>query len=729
MCRAALLAAFALEARAAVELRPDVRNGSAAPLQGTFILRAVNADPSKEAQELRVEIAGAAVTVEEAPGTRWAVSLDAPGFWSPPGMVTMPPAGETKTVNVPVWRTTTLRGRLLVPEKQEVPKSVTVELESPPQPAKRPEIARGTRRDCDVAADGRWSCAVPATTLDVSVRVKGYAPAYRWGFALTPEKPADLGEIRLKQGASLLAFLDGETAKLLETPARATVKRMTATEASQTGDRLSAPLAEVTFNERGVAQLVSLPAGTFVLTVAAKGFAPSRVFPIDVTEGNETVLRRPVALEPPVTLHLTVRPVKDPNGQPWRVEVRRVATFSVGHEPEPAFRGPVDEHGHVHVDEQAPGSFQLAVTDGRGSVFARRDFAVADAMTSEVTIDVPVVPVRGKVLLGDAPLPADLWFGERTGQVSVRLNTNDEGIFEGSLPNGGEWTVQVAGRMPKLETVTHVAVGDDDIVLRIPDSVVRGIVVDPDRLPRDAVEVTANAAGRSVVTRVYPDGTFTFRGLPETAVDFQAADLRTGRRSASRQVAVKAGALEPPIELRLEPDRALKGRVVSRGGAVIGARVSAQAFVGPSSHPQVRDVSREDGGFELHVPEATQHAWIVVGAAGKTLQNYDVPMSGAPLTLELEPAGGTLLLSWPEDNLPNVARAGIPFMFADLASWARSQGNILTGRQLSVPNVAPGAYRACTIAPVQASPDARPEPRCREGVLAPGGTLTLDLSS
>ncbi|HET7434315.1 MAG TPA: carboxypeptidase-like regulatory domain-containing protein [Thermoanaerobaculia bacterium] len=726
---AALVAAFALESHAAVELQTAVRNGASKPQHSVIVLRAVDVKEGTEPEQRRIDVSAGPVTIDVAPDTRWALSVDAPGFWSPPGLLTIPPAGENKSVTVPLWQTTTLRGRLRLPEKEPLPQSVSVAIESPPLPAKRPEIARGTHVDCDVAADGAWSCAVPATPLDLAIRVKGYAPVYRWGAALAPEKALDLGDVRLQKGASLLAFLDADTAKLLSEPARATITRMVSTDPSQTGERLAAPVADVAFNERGVAQIVSLPVGTFVLTVAAKGFAPARVFPIEVYEANETVLRKPVELERPITLRLALHPPKDPNGNPWQAEFHRVATFSSGHDPEPAFRGPVDERGEVQVPNQAPGSFQVTVSDRAGSVFARRDFNFNDAATATASIDVPVVPVHGKVLLGDTPLPADLWFGGRNGSVRVFMRTNDEGAFEGSLPNDGDWTVQVTGRVPKLQTVTHVAVGDDEVMLRIPDTTVRGIVVDPDGLPRDKVEITANAAGRSVVIRAYQDGTFVFRGLPETAVDLQAADIRTGRRSRSLQVAVKSGALDPPIELRLEPDRALKGHVVSRGAPVIGARVAAQPFVGASSQPQVRVVSNEEGAFEVEIPEAAQHAWIVIGAPGKTLQNYDVPLNGNALTLDLEPVGGTLLLSWPKGNLPNVARAGIPLMLTDLTAWARSQGQALAGEQLRVSNLAPGPYRACTMAPVQTSPDAPPQPRCTDGVLAPGGTLTLDLGS
>ena len=183
------------------------------------------------------------------------------------------------------------------------------------------------------------------------------------------------------------------------------------------------------------------------------------------------------------------------------------------------------------------------------------------------------------------------------------------------------------------------------------------------------------------------------------------------------------------IQLRLEPDHPVEGRLVSRGAPVVGARVTAFALIEGKGNPQVRAVSDEKGSFELQLPEAAQRVTIVVGAPGRTLQSYDVALTGAPLVLEVEPIGGTLLLAWPKGNLPSLMRAGVALMLPDLASWARGQGEALMGQRLRVPNVAPGPYRACTMAPVKESAEAKPQVRCTEGNLAPGGTLTLDLGS
>jgi hypothetical protein len=728
---AIVLAGLALDSNAATQLRLVSRNGSAKAPHGLAVLRSVPdpQSPSQRTVTREVAFTGDSITIDEAPGSRWDLSLRATGYWAPPVVVTLPPVGQSQQMEIPVWRTTALSGRLRFPEKESAPKVITVAVESPPQPANSAEIVRGTQFDCELAADGAWACTVPATTLDLAIRIKGYAPVYRWSVALAPEHPTDLGDLRPQKGASLIAWLDTGSAKLLKEPASARLTRMIAPESSPTAARLGAPVAEAVFNARGAVQLVSLPAGTYVLTVTAKGFAPARAFPLEVFAGSETALRKPVKLEPPITVRLSVRPPKDPNGAPWLVDLRRVNDFAAGYDIEPAARKQVSATGFVEVPEQAPGSFQATVSDHAGSVFVRRDLDLREPHGEAIVIDVPLVPVRGKVLLGDAAFPSDLWFGQRNASVSVRLTTNDEGAFEGALPHDGLWSVQVAGRSQKLETILPVTVGPDDLVIRVPDTTASGSVVDPAGGPVDRMDVTANASGRIVSLRANPDGGFVFRGLPETTIGFEAHDLRTGRRSKSVETTLKAGEPREGIALRIEPEHQLSGHVLSRGAAVIGARVTAYAFFeGSGSAQQFRAVSNEQGAFDLQVPDAARHAWIIVGAPGKTLQSYDITLTGEPLVLELEPVGGALILAWPKASLPpNVTRAGVPLMLPDLTAWARPQGETLQGSRLRVPNVAPGPYRACS--PVRGAPDAKLQMRCTEGVLAPGGTLTLDLGS
>lgn len=727
---ALLLCTIAADLQAAVHLRlVPRRQFPVAEVRGSAVMRPVIADAqgAGEPAKRTVAFSGDSVVLDGARGTTWHVTLEIDGYWSPPAVVEMPAADTARQTDVPVWQTTTLLVRARFPDPP--PATIGVRAESPPEASREPEIARGTTFPCAAAGDGVTRCTLPATTLDLAFRADGYAPVYRWGVPLAAGKPADLGELRFSKGASVAAWLDRESTRMLEVPAKAILSRMIGPEASQTAARLRAPVAEATAGPAGAIQFVSVPPGVYVITVTAKGFAPARAFPIEVWEGKETALRKPIALERPMTIRLAVRPPAAPGGGAWTVDLRRANDFAGGHDAERAVRGRADAAGLIEVPDQTPGLFLATLTDESGNVYARRDLDIRAGDDAGVLLEVPVVPVRGRVLLGNDPLPSDLWFGGQDGMVSVKLIADDEGTFEGVLPRDGKWTVRVAGRTPALETQVVVDVGDEVLTVRLPDTTARGIVVDPDGGPVDQVEVTATSLGGAVALRTDSDGSFVFRGLPEESPTlFEARDLRTGRRSRSVQSLLKAGTSSEPVELRLEPDRRVTGRVVTRGAAVIGARVSAIALIDGTSAAQARTITNENGAFELQLPSAARRAQILVGAAGKTLQSYDVALTGEPFTLELDAVGGTLLLAWPSGDFPVLARAGVPLGVPDLTAWARSQGEVWHGQRLRVPNAAPGPYRLCTMKTVKGE-NGEARPRCREGTLAPGGTLSLDVGS
>lgn len=725
-----ILIGFAGHVHGAIDIRLAPRPGMAAPTDGVLVLRRIPDArlATDKPAEREVPIAGPVIRIDDAPETRWEVSLRSKGFWAAPVVVTFSPSEQVRPVDLPIWRTTTISGVVRPAVNEKLPQSLSVIAESPPQPAKTPEIMRGTRFPCALSAEGAWACTVPAAHLDIVLRIEGYAPIYQWGLVLNPDEPRDLGEIRLQKGASLTVWLDTQSLKTLKEPADALLTRLVASVPSQTTARLSVPVAEGQFNARGMVQLVSLPAGTYVLTVKAKGFAPARAFPIEIFAGKETALRKPITLHPPVVIRISVRPATDAQAQPWTVDVRRVNDFGSGIDVDPAVSGPISGDGMIEVKDQAPGSFLVTLSDHAGNVFMRRDLDLRDGTDANVTLDVPLVRVHGKVLLGEHPFPATLWFGGRNAQVSVKLSTNDEGEFEGTLPNRGQWTVALTGQKKNLDTVVSVVVGEDDVVVRIPETIVSGRVVDPAGGPIDQVEVTANAAGRPVTMRPRQDGSFAFYGLPEVTVLLRADDLRTGRSSKAVQASVKAGEPVERVELRLEPDREVNGRIMSRGIPVIGAQVTIVALMEPSS-PTVRGVSDEAGKFQFRVPSIAQRAWVIVGAPGKTLQNYEVVLNSGPVVLELEPIGGTVVLAWPKGNLPVVLRGGTPLPLPNLTGWARAQGEMLTGEQLRIPNLAPGSYRFCTMVPVVRSPNANAETVCKDGILPPAGVLNINLGS
>ncbi|MCU1229031.1 MAG: hypothetical protein JWO97_1915, partial [Acidobacteria bacterium] len=293
----------------AIAIRPLLRNAAAASAQLRFTARRVDdANVVKEITDglLRAE-----------PNSRWEVVVANDGWWSPTDDVTMPAAGTQIEHEIPLWRTGRISGRVAVAD-DKLPSTITWMVDSPPRRKKEPEIRRGTEFTCPVDADGKWVCSLPATLLDLTLRAKGFTPHYRWDVAIAVNENLDLGRFALKRGASFLAWLDRESAGLLKEPARASLLRPLSDAPSQTTARLREPVASATFNKRGAVQLTAVPAGVYLLEVRAKGFAVSRIYPVEIYEGKESVFRKGILLQPPLTVRLAVDPPGDPSGARWR---------------------------------------------------------------------------------------------------------------------------------------------------------------------------------------------------------------------------------------------------------------------------------------------------------------------------------------------------------------------------------------------------------------------------
>ncbi len=61
---------------------------------------------------------------------------------------------------------------------------------------------------CPVNADGSWTCDLPAGTLDLRLKSRGYMAQYRWNANLPAGGESDLGAFTLKQGASVVGRVE-----------------------------------------------------------------------------------------------------------------------------------------------------------------------------------------------------------------------------------------------------------------------------------------------------------------------------------------------------------------------------------------------------------------------------------------------------------------------------------------------------------------------------------------
>lgn len=699
-----------------VDLHFAYRNTPPSAVHGSVILVSRDKPPVTRSFELQQ---GGLTSVQAPADSVWDVAVRAEGWWSPGGELTVPK--ERATFEIPLWRTGQLRGRFKVHDRTtELPKAFEIHLESPPLLSLAPDLPAGTTIQCPIEENGRWSCGVPAGTRDLAFRTVIFTPVYRWGVAIASEAPLDLGVLVLKKGASLLAWLSRQALASAEAPVTARLLRQIATsEPSETGARLRVPVAEATFDSYGAVQLAPLPEGTYVLEVAAKGWATARVAGVEVREGSELVLRRAIDLERPLTLRLTIVPQAHPDGSPWMVEVARESDFTSGLDPMQAARKRTGADGLVVLKNQAPGTFRVRVEDRAGNALVSRSIRVGSQQDADHLVEVEPRVVRGSVLQGETPLPATLWFGGRDGDVRVKTTTDDDGKFETMLAPGNDWRVTVNSKDGRIDTTLWAHVADDEVTIVVPSTRINGWVVDGEgrRVPDALVTAVADQAA-SLSTHTGDDGAFALSGTPVGRVRLMARDPRSRAMSPAIPIDVHADVERTGIELRLSESRTIDAELTDVRGPIAGARVSLWAILGSNADRRVA-VTDLAGRCRFEVPVDATRARVVVAAPGRVMQVFEAEL-GDSLSFLIEAVGGTLsVTSLPSQPLAIVA--GTVFVpIAEYREWARGQGVIADPAHLVVPHLAPGPYRVCTRTPAQ--------DLCKSGVLAPGGTLSLDLT-
>jgi len=661
-----------------------------------------------------VNLNASSIAITEQPGSEWDLRLQAKGFWALPQRVVFPTKDVPSQYAMDVWRTGTLQGQVKFPDPQPAaPVAVKVVVSSRPEPGILPEIPRGTLFDCATDKSGQWKCDVPATLLDLSVRVDGYAPYHKWDVKISVGSVTDFGVVRLQKGASLVAWLESGFAKRVQVPVRAVLRYDAAPATSATAVRLALPVAEGVFTKKGVVQLAPIAPGRYILEVQAAGYAPARIS-AQLYEGRETTPRRSIDLSPALSARLLFQPPLGPGGTPWRVELWRKTDSGTGSQD--AGSGVVSHDGVFEAKDQAEGPLQVYVKDAKGNILANRHITVISG-AAEYTIRLDVSPISGMVTIGDSPLPsARLLFGGSGGAEKIRATTDADGHFTVSLPRRGKWTVDVEAPQEDVAATADVLVEKDEVNIPLPSTEVSGWVRDAEGKRLRSARVLLFSNGGAMMRTSADDGTFRFRGVHGGSAHLRASDPKTRDYSKDVDITVPEEGKIQNVALDLESVGSLKGLVRSNGDVVVGALVHGWAFLGGSAQREEATTDLQ-GAFALQVPDSVNETTIIVSAPGRTLQSFSVPTHQGAVALELAPRGGILKLRWAPGKIP------LEFAFNDhyLASsdvflWARGQGAKIDDGSADIPNVAPGKYRFCSAS------------HCADGFLAIGGQLDLDAS-
>lgn len=681
------------------------------------------------------------VTTRLPPGSKWEVVAEFPGFWGARKPLTVGSADQETRLTLDLWALGKVSGVLKSKEKgQPLPRTVLVRTLAAPAFAKRLPAPNGAM-DCPVDEKGSWTCSLPAAVFDLVISAEGFVPHYRWAVEIAAGKETSLGTLELERGASVAGWLAVDEGPI--EPGQCIVK-LTPWAPGGADPAFAASAErkahETTVRRDGFFQLKGLPAGVYLLEARQPGFSPARIAPLRVALQGETFLEEPLVLRRPLALAIEVSPSLDWLGHPWTVQV--VRDEEGGGRPDPmVFEGAASESGTLRVSDQAPGLFRVSILDSLGNRLAASEVSLTSAGSPPLRIEVDLVTVEGAVRLGQEPLAADLWFGGRFGTVRVRMAADEQGRFQGVLPEGGDWKVDVEAAEPRLRTTCRVDVRPDragkaDLSLALPDTKIFGSVLDAQGKPVPAADILFMSERVEVLDNSDALGAFELRGLPEGSAWVAAS--KDGRGSGRVDANLVDGRAVGPIQLRFLPMRRLSGRVLSPAGPVAGAQVTVVATVPPVGGGIV--MSEPDGSFELELPEVTQRITAVVAAPGYALRAFDAAV-GPPLSFAVSREDGDLEirlgLSTEEltrrDLRVAVYQNGLEILPNTLREWSRQRGQPWPGSMsgavaLRIPGLAPGEYRICLVPlRLQEEPGGSSQMECDSGALFVGGLLALDL--
>jgi hypothetical protein len=706
------------------------------PPKGALVLRP--ADGKGDLLRFPV-VSGESTSVQLPTGSEWEVSPDLPGFWGARKPLLVGPPGQVTRLVLDLWPMGSISGIVRVEEKgKPLPRQVLVRTLAVPSFVRRVPAPKGAL-DCPVDERGHWSCSLPAASFDLVISAEGFIPHYRWSVPVPPGKDLSLGTLALQRGASVAGWVAVEGGAL---EPGACVARLSPLVAGGP-DPAAALDVERKAAERGVGkdgffQLTGLAPGAYALEVRQPGYSSVRIAPVRVAAQAETFLEEPLVLRRLLDLSLEISPALDWLGHPWKVQIFRQEENSG--KPNPlAFEGSAQPDGGLVISGQPSGRFGITVLDSLGNRLADSQVSLDGPDSPAQRIEIDLITLEGTVRLGQEPLPARLWFGGRSGAMSLQMESDSEGRFQGVLPREGDWMVDVESAEPRLRSRTRLDVranraGKATAEIVLPDTRVFGTVVDPQGKPVPKADVFAMTERVELLETADAVGTFELRGLPEGAAWLTSSDDKRG----SRRILVDLldGRPVGPIELRLQATRKQSGRVVSPRGAVAGAQVAILASTPPEGGGFAQ--TDPDGSFEVEVPEATQRVVAIVAAPGFALKAFEAPV-GAPLSLAVSEDRGDLeiRLAMKRDELVRrdltvqVFQNGLSLLSNILHRWSLDQGEpwVEGAPAIRIPGLAPGEYRICLV-PVRLPLEGHPAsagPECASGLLFRGETLALHL--
>ncbi len=624
----------------------------------------IRASPVREATAERDSVRTQAkvpgrINVELEPDVTYRITTEGDRCWTFP--VEVAPGGPP-ILDLEVWPAGRVTGTLRGAEGEQLDRldglvvSVLVRFEGkawPPPDGSRLVPAAGAL-DCSTAGT-TFDCAIPvANSIGVRVALSGWITWYAWDLSGKPGNEIQLGEIVLARGASLSGWVLAEGAS----------RRATAFVQPVGAERLSARQQEMLKKPCEIAgnghfQCRDLAPGLWTVVVEPPpGFGGERRSPVEVKAGREVRLEEPIQLTRRFDLVVLADPPVAPGDRPWTTVLLRRADDGA-HTVEVA-RQEASPAGEVVFAGVEPGSRIVELRDPDGNVLARAEEEVAPDLPP-VVVTAEGVPVAGYLHRGDEPVAGSIWLTFQ-GHGQVTLLAGEDGAFAGVAPAEGtpRAYVTLAGQdgrvaIGRVEIKRKKGANAAELDIALPDTAIKGTVVDQDGRPQPEATVTAlGNESRLVYVRCEADGSYTIVGLPPGRVELFA---EAAPSSESDVVALTLREREPVDEVTLvvRPKSRLRGRVLGPSGPVPGALVGWRPV---GRQLSLTAVTGSNGRFEVDLPGVMPAADIVIVAAGLPRVLRRVLASDEVVDIAIGGDAGLLVVGGPAADAASICQSG-----------------------------------------------------------------------
>jgi hypothetical protein len=568
---------------------------------------------------------------------------------------------------------------------------------------------------CRIDASGKWHAEVPAgVALDLRLQLRGFAPLYWFASVFSARGENDLGVQRLQRGGSVSGYVRSESGAPLEGADVAAIP------VAPSGEDARVRSLHAKSDKRGFFQIPALAEGTWHLESAMAGRGTADGGLVDIREGDETALDRPLVQRSLQAIDVYVTPAVDRGGNPWHlVLTKRLSPASRASRT--AAEGDGGANGFWRAERLEPGEYTLVVRAKDGGI-RKRETVLLDQGTRVVSLQLDDVAVRGKVSAGSSATAMQITFVDDDG-ATVPAAADEEGEYSVSLPHEGTWHVEVGSDKPRMRLFrlmkAEVKRRDGEefarVDIELPAGRVAGTVTDASGKPSDAIVVVHR--GHEMVAQVFAEGgTFDIAGVREGTAQIDARTPTSQSELLTIDVTEKT-----EVALVLRSQETMRGAVVTRDGNPIAGvilRAASSGFDGIASA-----VTGSSGKFELALPSTRAAITVIVLAPGHPIRMIQVPAGysfAEPVRVVAAPIGGRLRVRFPgAPPWPVIRSSGEPVSLSLLLYPPNAAGypGGLSDEGFAA-EVEPGQYTVC----IQ-----RPAAACGTRTVVPGGDVLIDL--